>query len=414
MRNFSLWTNKVLMYKNAKGSLVLHLFGGNMRQLALLTIIAIILQPQTSFAQETRAIGRPDRDLPFADSTPFLSVAVQQGTAAPSSSCYFRLNVEPVIQASVNNQLEHLPRSGVRRFFNGVNYSFTSLVKISVANYEESVVLYSRVYRSSRSDGENHDRSLLIYGYDYPLFLLERDSNGQAEVSVSADMKNTQTFQLAGTALEAVTLGLKAVAPSAGIITTLTEESTRNVSAQIDQSAGAFMGVSAANSERHDLDVLSGSKLRVSIFGPKDEVNENKRDHLLGKWDLGFVPTFGSYFLKSECIADFERQSWNDRATAGNVLSTPLVKNVGEIGTLDSYLRQLEWWGPSLSQLNGKTANSNEVQGFCRNIIGAVGDLGFNTLDSYIAADAVSRSRLVGSAEGALMRASPSCNFLQR
>lgn len=384
-----------------------------MKKVAILAIGALLLQPQSLFAQGTRTIAGPD-DLPFADSTPFLSVAVKQGNAPPSNSCYFRLNVEPVSQTSVDEQIGHLSRNRIRRFFNGVDYTFNSLVNIKVANYEESVVLYSRIYRSSRSDGENHDRSMLIHGYDYPLFLLERDANGQAEISISADMKNTQTFQLAGTALEAVALGLKAVAPTAGIITALTEESTKNVSAKIDQSAGAFMGVAAANSERHDLNVLSGTKLRVSIFGPKDEVNENSREYLLGQWDIGFTPMYGSYFLKNECAADFETQSWGTKSSASSVLNTPLVKNVGDIGTLDSYLRQLEWWEESLSELSGKAANSDEVQDFCRNIVGAVGDLGFNVIDSYIAADAVSRSRLVGSTEGASMRASPSCDFSQR
>ena len=386
-----------------------------MKQASFLAVIAIFLQAQVSYAQSSTGNDQltPDNQLTLADSTPFLSVAVQSGPRAPSKLCYFRLNVEPVRQAP-GVQIGHLPRSGFRRFFNGVDYTFNSILKAKISNYEGSVVLYSRRYRSTRSDGESHDRSILVHAYDYPLFLLERDTNGQAEIFVSADMKNTQTFQLAGTALEAVTLGLKAVAPSAGIITTLTAESTRNVSKQIDQSAGAFMGVSGANTERHDLDILSGSKQRVSIFGPRDEVNENRRDFMLGQWDIGFLPTYGSYFLKSDCVADFEDNAWGDRAKASNVLSTPLVENIGGIGNLDSYLRQLEWWGNSLSQLTGKAAGSNEVEGFCRKIVGAVKDLGFNTVDSYIAADSVSRSRLVGSAEGAAMRASPSCDFSKR
>lgn len=387
-----------------------------MRLALTLAALAIVFQPQNSFAESGsgNARARLDSQLHPADSTPFLSVAVVPGSRAPSNSCYFRLNVQPVSEALPPHQIEHLPRGGIRRFFNGVDYTFNSILKVNVSNYQESIVLYSRRYRSSRSDGESHDRSILVHAYDYPLFLLERDSNGQADISVSADMKNTQTFQLAGTALEAVTLGLKAVAPSTGIITTLTAESTRNVSNQIDQSAGAFMGVSAANAERHDLDVLSGSKLRVSIFGPEDEVNENARNYMLGQWDIGFLPTYGSYFLKTDCIADFEGSAWGDRSEAGNVLGTPLVRNVGEIGNLDGYLRQQEWWGSSLVQLNGKAAGSSEVEGFCRNIIGAVANLGFNTVDSYIAAHAVSRSRLVESTVGAAMRASPSCDYTKR
>jgi len=109
-------------------------------------------------------------------------------------------------------------------------------------------------------------------------------------------MKRTQSFNIAGSALEAVSVALKAVAPTADIITKLTSDSTKAVAQKIDAGAGAFSGATGKNEEILDINIVRGDKFTVSIFGPNYEVNSNKTDFMLGKWIVGFESPFASYF----------------------------------------------------------------------------------------------------------------------
>ena len=353
-------------------------------------------------------------ELGMADSTPFLTVNRVQGTENHQRFCYLRLHIEPV-SAGELTQIPHKPSGFWRRLTRGTDYSFTSVLKVKAADYEESVVLYSRKYKSSRKEGENHDRMQLMAGSDYPVFLLHRDSNGEAGVAVSAEMKNTQTFELAGSALAAVTQGLKAVAPTAGIVTTLTSEAAGNVAGAIDGIAGAFMGAAGSNGETGDLDLVRGDTLSVSVFGPEDEIDSNNPQYTLGSWTVGFPAVFASYFYKDvACDEDAQINARDKRGERSDILSEQLINNVSDLGTLGSYLRQLDWWDDGRVAIDGKAAKDAEVEDFCRQIVDAVSALGFNSVDSYLAADAVARSPMVAREEGMAMLGSNSCDFRAR
>ena len=371
-------------------------------------LLGLVL-PSSIMAQ---SVEPPDR----ADTTPFLSVKHVEGTKdsqIDQGLCYLRLDVTPVSQGGVT-QVGHTPSGFLRRLTRATDYSFTSVLKVKVADYEESVVLYSRKYQSSRENGETHDRMQLVNGNDYPVFLLDRDSNGSAGVAISADMKNTQTFSLAGSALEAVAQGLKAVAPAAGIVTTLTSESAGDVASAIDRSAGAFMGAAGSNAEPNDLDLRRGDTLEVSIFGPKYEVDPNERDFTLGTWKVSFPVQFASYFYKDVRCEDGQDEAWARRGERSNILAEDLIRNVSDFGTLGSYLRQLDWWDDGRVAIDSKPAKDEEVENFCRQIVAAVSTLGFNSVDGFLVADAVARSPMVSRDEGAAMLGSDACDFDKR
>lgn len=375
-------------------------------------VVFVAIDPMLVAAQKVDH-GDPDT---VADATPFLTIAkgANAGTPLPTF-CYYRLNVEPRDEG-VGKTIAHIPRNLFGRMIRGVDYSFSSLLKVKAGLYEETVILYSRKFRSSRKEGETFDRSRLVKATDYPVFLFQRDSNGQASVAVSAEMRRTQTFEIAGAALEAVSLGLKAVSPSADIITTLTSDSAKAVAQKIDQGAGVFMGSTGSNGESYDLALNTGESILVKVRGPKYEISKDDLDeYLLGSWEVSFKPAFASYFHQSvACQPDAELKAWEKKGENRHILSAPLVDNVPQIGTLAAYLKQLDWWTEAQKGITGKAASDPAVGNFCRRIVDSVSALGFNTVDAYLTADAVSRSSLVGVAEGEAMRRTNACRFDRR
>lgn len=380
----------------------------------LLSAAALIvaIDPVVAAAQKVDP-GDPDK---VADTTPFLTITkgATAGTPLPTF-CYYRLHVDPKDE-DVGKTIGHIPRNTFGRLIRGVDYSFTSLLKVRAGVYEETVILYSRKFRSSRKEGEAFDRSRLVKATDYPVFLFQRDSNGQASLAVSAEMRRTQTFEIAGAALEAVSLGLKAVSPSADIITTLTSDSAKAVAQKIDQGAGAFMGSTGSNGESYDLALNTGESIHVKVRGPRYEISKANLDaYLLGSWEVSFQPAFASYFNPQvACAAGAETTAWQLRGENRHILSAPLVNNVPQIGTLAAYLKQLDWWTEAQNGIKGKAASDPAVGSFCRRIVDSVSGLGFNTVDAYLVADAVSRSSLVGVAEGTAMRGATACKFEDR
>lgn len=381
-------------------------------KIAVFGAALLVVHPGYS-AANAQGPSRTKDDL-VVDTTPFLTVT--KGTAIPGEKhnfCYFRLNVEPM-KTGGPDDIPHTPRNWFGRLMRDVDYSFNSLLKVRAGLYEDTLILYSRKFRSTRKEGDVFDRTILVRGRDNPVFLLQRDSNGQAGISLTAEMKKSQNFQLAGAALEAVSLGLKAVSPASDIITTLTSDSTKAVAQKIDQGAGAFLGVAGNNGETFDLDITKGESLMVEVRGPKDEIAKQGLDeYLLGAWKVSFEPAFASYFHQDVgCAADGPKKAWDKVGQSTNLLSSELISNVPQIGTLSAYLKQLDWWTDGQKSLAGKSAGSPEAENFCRRIVDAVAALGFNSVDAYLAADAVSRSSLVGPAEGAAMRGSGGCKFV--
>ncbi len=368
----------------------------------------MLVQPHLAMAETI-----PSADV--SDSTPFVTLSRTKSQQDRPLFCYLKLDVD-MKEDLTGTRILHAKRHPFSRFVAGVDYSFTSILKIKAASYEESVILYSRKYRSSRGEGENHERAITVRGTDYPVFLASRDTNGEVAASVSADMKSKQTVNLAGTALEAVQLGLKAVSPSGDIVTALTSDAASKISAQIDASAGAFFGASGSNIESLDLDLVKGDTLKIKIYGPQFEINKYSANLLVGEWNVSLVSPFASYFVQSvDCLApNAEAQAWSQRGKDRNVLSTALVKNVAQVGTVEAYLKQLDWWTDGVTSMDKKPAKSPEVERFCRRIVGAISDLGLNTVDSYLVADAVARSGLVPKAAGDAMVGSDSCDFVKR
>lgn len=377
------------------------------RRAVITACILMVVQPHLAMAE-------PNPPVNISDSTPFVTLSRTKSQQDRPLFCYLKLDVA-MKEGQAGAPIVHAKRDRFSRFIGGVDYSFTSILKIKAASYEESVILYSRKYRSSRGEGENHDRAVTVRGTDYPVFLASRDTNGEVAAAVSADMKSTQTVNLAGTALEAVQLGLKAVSPSGDIVTALTSDAASKISAQIDASAGAFFGASGRNGESLDLDLVKGDTLNIKVYGPQHEINKYSADLLVGEWNVSLVSPFASYFVQSvDCAPNAEAQAWAQRGKDRNVLSTALVKNVAEVGTVEAYLKQLDWWTDGVTSMDKKPAKSPEVERFCRRIVGAISDLGLNTVDSYLVADAVARSGLVPKAAGDAMLGSDSCDFVKR
>ncbi len=172
------------------------------------------------------------------------------------------------------------------------------------------------------------------------------------------------------------------------------------------------MDVTGSNAESYDLNIVRGDTLAVEIYDPEDEVNENNTDYILGRWLIGFEAVYGSYFYKDvDCLVGHEFAAWGNRGQKSDLLTIPLVGNVGEVGTLEAYLLQRNWWSDGREAMSGDLSKAEE---FCSRIVHDVTKLGFNTGDAYLAADAVARSSHVSHEEREAMLNAQSCDFLQR
>lgn len=354
--------------------------------------------------------------------TPFVLVEKKSsgGQKIPANT-YTRLQI--VSTAGGGELINYEKRDLLFRIGVGKKYSFSSVLRARVGFFKDTIPLVSREYESSAKVGETFSRSIGYDNLDFPYFLSSGDTTGRTgRFTVTASMVESTSSKVSSLALTFVRDALKAVAPSSGLLTTLTKESSEAVANTLDQQASMLFGTSVGEGISFDLPLGEETSYDVTVFGPNKELDELMANgaQIIGKWTVSFAPARPSAFSSVTCVGgaavtcDWQAAYNEAVAQPANVLAFKLVNRVDDLGTISAFLLHQEWWTRDMLALEATSlADGALFAQFCRKVRGSVSELGFNDLDGRVVAAAVARSGLVSGRvkDGLDMQAD--CKYVQ-
>ena len=340
------------------------------------------------------------------------------GIVIPANT-YTRLEIaaEPM---AADSEIGYEKRSLIWRIGIGKKYIFNSLLKVDVGNFQDSVPLISREYESSTKAGEVFSRTVTYDGLGFPYFLSGSDGQTRiARFAATADMAETNSSQVTSLGLGALREALKAVAPGSSVVTALTKDSSRSIAEKIDSQADKMFATTVGEELNFDLSLGGTDSYKITLYGPERELDALMKTagekKVLGVWRVRFAEARPSIFSVRTCAnGECDWAGTFDEATANPayVLSFKLLDQIGDLGTIRSYLRKQDWWSDDLRAIEGAQEEDDpEFARFCRKIRDAISELGLNGLDGRIVAASVASSGLVSEAVKSGMNAQADCQY---
>jgi hypothetical protein len=173
------------------------------------------------------------------------------------SDAYTRLAVDAAVSPGgadgTAGGLPHTTRTILARFLFGEHTSLNLTAKVTVGPFVATVPLLTLDHVSNSTAGEAITRLVSHQAQNFSFFLVRRDG-GNAVVSVQFSVKanDSVTSAAAGMALSVAQNVAQLVSPESAVVTTLTQQSTKDVATAIDQAIGGLFTTNI--DEEHLLD----------------------------------------------------------------------------------------------------------------------------------------------------------------
>ena len=289
---------------------------------------------------------------------------------------------------------------------------------------------------SDRSNGEKFDRTVVHTAQQFPLFLIKGDgSNAIASAKFQVKSADSVSSSIAATALQLAQNAARAAAPQSAVVTTLTEQQTRNVANSIDNAVNQLFSSSLNEGQWLDNDIRrwdSGVVLTFSIPKSEGRLKKDKDAYqIVGRWYVSFENPRPSIFSDrlickpasdgttsgGACIVGYATAATQaERDTVGGaaaVLQFPLIKDAQSLGTVSAYLQQQPWWSPAITAFakGGDALNAASIATFCQNIKLAITAINLNRVDAGIVANAVREGLPLPDRVSGLMASAEQCSY---
>jgi hypothetical protein len=344
--------------------------------------------------------------------TPFSTIEEDATPIAILPDTYTRLEVTSSGSGVVKDALEYTKRKAFWRLTIGKRYTTNVSLKATANRFVATVPLLTTDHESSSKQGESFTRTHLRTTFDFPLFLVRSDAAGDV-ASFEFLVNASDGTQSGGTslALGAAERLLKTVAPTAGVLTTLSEDRTRELAGAIDSTVSALFSSTVSERQRFDINLRSGKAYKLEVFGPEQEGKLENLRRRLGSWRIAFAEPRPSVFSQVRVCANPADEGCRPTLSSArqeaardamsrplSVLAFKLVGEAQELGTIGSYLKQQGWWTEDVTELQAGSATDNRADKarlFCRRIRSAIVSIGLNDLDGRIVSQAVANSDLV-------------------
>jgi hypothetical protein len=287
------------------------------------------------------------------------------------------------------------PEAGITDYFLGKKYDLNLSVKVDVGQYQGTIPL-ATVSNSRGKEGISALRDLTHEAGDFPWFLVKPG----ARPTVVFQLSGSQTLQsgAAGGALKVALAAIKAVAPEADVVTTLSASSVKAKAEAVDTAISKLF--SSAISEGHRADTsfdkwtpTGGFYLSLRI--PAKEGDWNGVLQSVGGWRVNMDSPRASIFSDiylcktsaTRCDTDLKKAADKvyDEVQASDVLGFPLLGGKDGAVTVKTFLLKLDAYGKALTAFSGVPKNDTSVgDGFCKSVRSAVGESGLNHVDADI------------------------------
>ena len=323
------------------------------------------------------------------------------------SNAYTRIVINSSVSSELAKQskedivfLPYKPRNAFQRYLVGKKFDMNLSVKMKIGPFEATAPLVTLSHQSD-SNGEQWSRSISQRLGNFPLFLVKSD--GEASVPTFqiklAGSKNYNS-NMVGKSLDLLVAGLREVAPDAGVLTSLTAESSKNRSKAIDTAIGQLF--SNGMSEEHVIhrDFLQWNRsggVVVSLSLPSSETKD---------WEAGLAPV-GSWTITFEAPRPSIFSDWKicpanaaircaatrklalaavyDDLSSSQVLNYSLLAENRELATMDNLVTRNAWYVAAVGAYeNDLVKDAAVADGVCTGIQAIVVQLGLNNDDADI------------------------------
>jgi len=314
--------------------------------------------------------------------------------------------------------------SWLARLFTEEERSIVAVARISVLNpsLEMTVPLYSVSYNSGGKSGEAWATAMTSSYVRSPLFRI----TGNSRFAVNVNTSTSDATQSSGfsTAISALTSAVELMAPEAGLLTTLSEDATRDRATALDSAISSLLSYSV--SEEIEFGRMLNTwepKAHIRLDGcapflraegdpPRnggtvattdqsmagDNVMcangrdlDGQQNHYVGSWLLVLTcPQFSVFSSRSLCKSDNTLEDISTAAkrsaiqgqVAGTVAdSLVLEEPMGENATIRSLIRGKEFFIAFVDVENPTTAQYGQ---FCASTMDALRQAGLTGLDSAL------------------------------
>lgn len=324
-----------------------------------------------------------------------------QGNLIANTYTRILITGEGYEKSGAESELDYNNRSWLARYFWAKKYDLNLSARILIGCYETTVPLVTISHNSGR-EGEQWLRTVNHQFLSSPLFLVKEDgSMSVPSIHFKLSASNEYTSNMAGSALQVAITAIRQISPEAKILTTLTEQSSKDTARAIDEAIGKLFGSSIMEEHIYDQALRkwqSEGGVSISLYIPKQEGNFSDASKCnVGKWIVNFDEPRPSIFsdwrlcgVAKEGIRCKKNKNEALKAiykeiSPGQVLSYELMKAGAKSITIRSYITQQEWYISALSSFSNKIATDKEIaETICRNIVNSITDLGLNSEDADI------------------------------
>ncbi len=367
-----------------------------------------------------------------------LATAFDSSPSARFSDTYTRLVVSSILPADGDGGagpvgvLPYQPRGALARFLAGSTHSVNMTAKVTVGAFTATVPLATIGHASNAAEGEAFTRTVYHQAENFPLFLVKRDGSN-AIVSVQFSLKASTQYQGSAAALiQTAQSVIQAVVPQSAVLTTLTQQSTKDVASAIDNTLAKLLAMSIDEEPWVDNDIrrwgggVSATFSIPAIEGAWDRVDDYRT---VGTWTVRFADPRPSIFSDIEvCERSFTLRGESCALTLADaiqraqqasldrpeeVLGFQLVNGAQALGTVAAFLKQQDFWTSAQKAFQGAgSPKPDDISLFCRSIRNAITGLNLNSIDAGIVTVAVQHSAAFSSAVTKAMADDPAdCGF---
>jgi hypothetical protein len=302
--------------------------------------------------------------------------------------------------------LAYEERQWWERAFVGRDFSVSLSAKVSVGSFEATVPL-ATIGHQSNSDGEQWSRAIHHSKANFPLFLVKTDGSGSIPV-IKLAVSGTKSYSSRGAAaaVQAVLGVAQASGQPLGVITRLSEQSTKDKARAVDTALSKLFssGITEEHWTDRDLRFWSiddtgrprGVTVDFSIPGEKDwnaPLN-------VGRWTLTFdfprLSIFSDWRICDtvklpRCAATPEEAAGKilGEIDQGEVLNYVLWNGDNNLGTVKAFVAQQDWYVSAQIALAAGATAVPAAESLCRRIANEITGLGLSSFDARVVVWAV-------------------------
>ena len=317
--------------------------------------------------------------------------------------------------------------SWIARLFTREERSVVAVARVSVLNpnLDMTIPLYSVSYNSGGEDGESWATAFTSSHVRSPLFRITGNSRFALNVKTStSDSTQSSGFS---TAISALTSAVSLVSPQAGVLTTLSEDSTKDRATALDGAISELLSYSI--SEEIEFGRLLGAwksdayidlhgcapfvrgegdrargvprsanRRRVNQLCANERDLDGRQNHFIGSWRLTMTcPRFSLFSPRTLCKSDGTIEDVSTAAgrkgihgQIADAVSDSLVleEQLGENATIRSTIRGADFF---VAFVGIDQPDAENYSTFCASTMSAIRQTGLTGLDAALALRATLR-----------------------